>query len=380
MCGIIGVFNHGDKEQTANDEVLEILQDQISRGKEGFGISFIDKDRKVDTKRATIAAKAIIDLYHEPNQKPSAIMHHRMPTSSENKLSQTHPIRVEDGSLKHNYLVIHNGVVRNCDDLREEHEKLGFVYTTPRMRKWYQSEEEEYNDSESLAIEVARLVEGQTKRLDVEGSAAFIALQINKKSNTVKRVYFGRNDSNPLKLAATRGKITLSSEGKGDNIKPFFLYHFSLTDYKIKKQKLKFQKEEKKEEEKEETKTHEFLPSTDLPTTEVTGYEVNKDVPVDLSDAFDDNILAAESLLADYFEIIGDESKMLTEDLDTLLRDTTKGLLLELREAKDKASDAFQDVFYDQTMEEAEQVLAREQEVAEEAGLTGGVVDKLSSK
>ena len=368
MCGIIGAFNHGENTKPVNEDILDILQDQISRGKEGFGISFISKDKKVDTKRTTLTAKAIIDLYQKSNQSPMAIMHHRMPTSSENKISQTHPIKVENNSLKYKYLVIHNGVVRNCDTLRKKHKTLGFIYTTTRMKKWFQTEEEEYNDSEAFAIELARYVENQTEEMNIMGSVAFIALQINKNENTVKKVFFGRNESNPLKLSTSKGKIRLSSEGKGDNIKPFHLYSFTLANFKITKQKLKF----KEKVEKLPYTTNFLAENNAKDTTTVRGYEIKTDIPRELSEAFDTNVIAAEELLSDYFEVLGDENKMLAEDLDSLLKDTTKGLLLELREAKNRATDAFSDLLLEEAEEEK---LLRENEIIEE-NLTGDNIEK----
>ena len=131
MCGLIGMFNFiitdkktkkKTKTEPVNDEVIEQLEDQISRGNEGFGILMIDKKNEIELKRATEIAKALLDLYRK--ESTMIIMHHRNPTSSDNKISQTHPILVSDGSLKYNYYVIHNGIISNADNLKEEHEKF----------------------------------------------------------------------------------------------------------------------------------------------------------------------------------------------------------------------------------------------------------------
>jgi predicted glutamine amidotransferase len=160
------------------------------------------------------------------------MLHHRMPTSSENKISQTHPILVNNGSLKHKYLVVHNGVINNEDEMREKHmNQLGFVYTTDRTTD---TGKEEFNDSEALAIEVARFVEKQTSKIESIGSAAFIAYEIDKKTNKLLNVHFCRNSS-PLKLSMTRNKIRLSSEGEGEDVKENTMYSFSIKDFKLKK-------------------------------------------------------------------------------------------------------------------------------------------------
>ena len=346
MCGIIGAFNFGKNEEDVNESVLNTLQDQITRGREGFGITFIDDKGQAETKRATIESKAIIDLYM--NKAKGIVMHHRMPTSSQNKISQTHPIEVKSGSLTHDYLVVHNGVIRNCKELRKKHEEeLGFAYTTPRMRYWYNNSEEEFNDSEALAVELAMYLEGQTEGLSIEGSAAFIVVQTDKKGKVTK-VFFGRNDGNPLKLSASRGKIRLSSEGEGENISANVLYSFDLDSYKIKKKELKFIKIEKE--------VKEYLPPVEIGFNananvdrDLAEYEhfgsyngYNVDVPDDsLAEIYEDNQTAAEGIITDFFEELSDEERLVSCDLERLYKDTVRALMIELREAKDKAYDAF---------------------------------------
>jgi len=237
MCGIIAAFNYAEKKhqrvKTVNKWIIDQLEDQLHRGDQGFGSVFIDdKTKKLTLERSTEICKMLLDIRF--NQSKMMMVHHRYPTSSENKISQTHPILVSDGSLKHNYLVVHNGVIHNSDDLREKHiNELGFIYSTDRIKdKEETTEIEEYNDSETLAIEVARFIEGQTNKIEAVGSAAFICLRINKKTNKVNKLFFARN-SNPLKMSKTRGKLRLSSEGEGDNIKENTMYFCDTTDYKL---------------------------------------------------------------------------------------------------------------------------------------------------
>lgn len=346
MCGIIGAFNFNKNKETVNEDVLNILQDQIQRGKEGFGVTMIGKDNKVETMRATIPAKAILDLYM--NKAKMIVMHHRMPTSSENKISQTHPIEVDNNLLKHKYLVVHNGVVRNCDKLKKEHEAEGYKYTTVRTRQWYSKEEEEYNDSEALAIEAAYYIEKQTKGLKIEGSVAFIAIQIEKETNIAKQIFFGRNDSNPLKLSASRSKIRLSSEGEGDNIKAFTLYNFKLKDFKIHKRKLEFIEAPKEFLPDVKTNFHSnnsVIDAREDPFEADDFTHYNSDMPEDANDkleeALDQHVITVDELIANYFTVLSREETLLSEDTDTLYRDTAKQILIELRKAKDKAFDIF---------------------------------------
>lgn len=230
MCGIIGAFHYGKNKTNVNEITMEIMEDQILRGEDGFGAIFIDEKGKFITKRATELQKLFFDNYMNPSKM--MILHHRYPTSTDNKINQTHPMLIKNKSLKFEYLIVHNGVITNEDKLKEKHEKAGFKYLT--------EDEERFNDSESLAIEVAKFIENKITKIGAIGSCAFIALQYSKKTKKVNKIYYGRNNGNPLKLAKSRGFLYLSSDGKGDEIKKETLYSFDLKNFKIKKRKMEF--------------------------------------------------------------------------------------------------------------------------------------------
>lgn len=211
-----------------------MMEDQLDRGNKGFGAIYIDNKGKFKIIRACHQTKTLIDNHFNPSQM--VIMHHRWPTSSDNQISQTHPIIIDNGSLKHGYLIIHNGVIRNDKELKTQHEKDGFKYTTDDQ------EDKRFNDSECLAIEVAKFIEGQTKIIGIIGSCAFIAAQFNKKTKTITKIFYGRDNTNPLKLAKNRSILYLTSASKGENIKPNTLYSFNIKNFTISKNKLEFAK------------------------------------------------------------------------------------------------------------------------------------------
>lgn len=238
MCGIIGFFRQGEQKQPVNNAVLSQYEDQHLRGSKGFGIIKIGENKSYKIDRATEGYKFMYDIHQDPVK--GMILHHRTPTSSDNLMNQTHPIEVDNGSLKYKYLVVHNGIIYNDDELKKAHEELGFVYTTDYKDK------SKFNDSESFAIEIARYIEGQTKQLEVDGSLAFICLQVNKKTDKVNKLFFGRN-TNPLNMAKTRGELYLSSEGKGDEITADTLYECNLDEeMKLSKRKIIFKEKETK--------------------------------------------------------------------------------------------------------------------------------------
>lgn len=240
MCGIIHAINFSDNKEPVNEWIINQYQDQYDRGQKGFGAAIIVKDDIVKTFRATTEAKILLDLYMNPSRH--IMFHHRSPTSSYNTRNQTHPILVEHGSLAHSYLVVHNGVIHNHAELKKLHEdELGFVYTT----KYKNGDYEQFNDSEALAIEIARHIENQTEKIGAFGSVAFSCLQMDKKTGKALNAYFGRNSDYALNLSMTRDRIRISSEGKGNKIATNKLYRFDLNTHELTKKKLAFAEEPK---------------------------------------------------------------------------------------------------------------------------------------
>jgi predicted glutamine amidotransferase len=231
MCGIIGAANFGKNTEPVNEWVLNQFEDQKSRGMQGFGVITVQDNGSYRISRATEPAKAIIDLYMNPAR--FVVMHHRIPTSSDNKIAQTHPLFVSHHDFKHNYLVVHNGIISNERELKQLHEAAGFNYTTA-----YQAytNYEKFNDSESLAIELASFIENKGSEIRAQGSAACIVLQIDKDTDKVTRLFFVRNNGSPLNMAKKEGEIRLSSEGPGEEIKVDTLYSCNTTDWKLSKQ------------------------------------------------------------------------------------------------------------------------------------------------
>ena len=67
MCGLLGFMNFPIKNKKTkktkqpkpvNEEIIDQLEDQISRGREGFGILMINKKNEIELKRATEISKA----------------------------------------------------------------------------------------------------------------------------------------------------------------------------------------------------------------------------------------------------------------------------------------------------------------------------------
>lgn len=228
MCGIVWVRQRNGK--AALKKIRKVYSAQKHRGSEGFG--FIDiHDRNVGKLIRTQYEEEIFK-YLSSNRSSEILFHHRYPTSTPNTPNAAHPIPVCNDSLVYDYFVVHNGVIRNAEHLRKKFTEKGFVFTTQVMTGFYAEgmfypEEggEKYNDSESLAVELALAIESKAPKLDSTGSIAFIALQVEKETGKARRLYFGRNDSNPLQLDITQTYMKLSSEGAGEAVEPHKLHY-----------------------------------------------------------------------------------------------------------------------------------------------------------
>lgn len=198
---------------------------QRTRGTNGFGFYIPHKNRLThNTKEGRILSL----LRRE--EASEVLFHHRMPTSTANVRTGAHPYSTKE-YFENNYIVVHNGVLRNEDALKREHEALGIKYVSVQ-------ENGRYNDSEALAFDLARYLEGQVDKLTASGSIAFIAIRRDKLGKPMQ-LFFGRNYGNPLMMKKTKFSLTLSSEGEGNLIEAHTLYAYSYDTGEITKRPLK---------------------------------------------------------------------------------------------------------------------------------------------
>lgn len=158
------------------------------------------------------------------NKATEVLFHHRFPTSTDNVRNACHPFSTK--GLKKNYVLVHNGVIFNADDVKKKHDEMGLKYVSDDG-VWF-------NDSEALAYDVALYLEGKQDRLECSGSIAFICVEMDKRGKP-KYLYFGRNNGNPLMMKHTPYSLTLSSEGVGIPIDIHTLYKMSYKTGKLAK-------------------------------------------------------------------------------------------------------------------------------------------------
>ncbi len=219
MCGLIGFLSKDEEKipaERAKNYVIDQFQDQVSRGVKGFGLVQVKDNGFTSVLRATTEAKMLVDAYHV--RAKHVFLHHRSPTSSENYLDQTHPIEVEHEELKYIWLVMHNGTIHNADSLKKKHEEMGYVYLTEHKVQYTNYTAQKFNDSESLAIEVARFLEGigengKSPMMHTRGGFAFIAIAMDRMSQ-IQKVYLGTNGYGGINLASTGSSYYFASEEK----------------------------------------------------------------------------------------------------------------------------------------------------------------------
>lgn len=216
MCGIVYYNNLMGKP--VNYKVIERYRQQRSRGTSGFGFYLPETDRLVHNPREN----RILRLLGRERQASEILMHHRYPTSTSNVRNACHPFstRANQSKFKHQYVLVHNGVLSNDDDLHKAHTELGIKYVSEQKNG-------RFNDSESLLYDVALFLEGKQELIRARGSIAFVVIEKDEKGVPLN-VHFGRNYGNPLKIKRKTNKfLYLASEGKGKDIDPHNLYTFN---------------------------------------------------------------------------------------------------------------------------------------------------------
>ncbi len=234
MCGI--VYGKRFDGISAKALIEKRYRDQKDRGNEGFGFVALEGGKVSHYARKQYEGEIMAEL--EAKQSSEVLFHHRFPTSAPNFAETAHPIKISNESLKYDYYFVHNGIVFNDEALKKEHEAKGFKYSTEICQKWKHGANiiewsTQWNDSEALGIEVALAIESGADKISVRGSIAFICLQVKKNNSKAVKLFFGRNESNPLKFEHQKGQfMCLSSEGYGNNIEVDTLYAFDYETYK----------------------------------------------------------------------------------------------------------------------------------------------------
>ena len=234
------------RNKPAGQYAFDVYKRQETRGKQGYGYLAVSGDRIVNIFRCKNEYELRAQLHKEKAEK--IFLHHRLPTSTKNTVGTTHPIFVSNPELRYDYFIAHNGVITNARFLKPRHEELGYKYTTEfreiNKAVYTDGREEDitgtdsvFNDSESLAIEIARNLEGHTDRIATVGSAAFWGLAVEKGTNTIHRFFFGKNHGRDLKFHSNKKWFVVASE-TGKDLKEMVMYSVNLNTEEIEESEL----------------------------------------------------------------------------------------------------------------------------------------------
>lgn len=232
MCGIVYVQRKDNKP--AVKQVLKRYTAQKGRGSEGFGYVAVKQSQRV-TKVNRFMFEHEIKEALELTKHQHILFHHRYPTSTPNLPEAAHPITVSHSELEYDYIVVHNGVISNDETLKEGHEALGYKYTTQLACQYVTptgqiyTDGYQWNDSEALAIELARNIEGKTDNVEAKGAIAYIVMQVEKETQRAVALYYGTNGGNPLTVDTAKEFVCIASEG-GKAINDNICYRMSLPD------------------------------------------------------------------------------------------------------------------------------------------------------
>lgn len=120
MCGIVGYIGH----LNAQDIVLKGLEKLEYRGYDSAGISIIENNKLYTMKRAGRLKNLEDALKNNPFNGNVGIGHTRWATHGEPNEINAHPHTNSDGSIA----VIHNGIIENYIELKEELIKKGYNF------------------------------------------------------------------------------------------------------------------------------------------------------------------------------------------------------------------------------------------------------------
>src|SRR5689334_23308854 len=122
MCGIVGAV--------ADRNIVPILMEGLRRleyrGYDSAGIAVLDASNHLQRQRTVGKVKGLeTSLAHSPLSGRVGIAHTRWATHGVPSERNAHPHISRDGIA-----IVHNGIIENHEELREELKQLGYTFTS----------------------------------------------------------------------------------------------------------------------------------------------------------------------------------------------------------------------------------------------------------
>ena len=121
MCGIVGAVS--------THNIVPILLEGIDsleyRGYDSCGVAFIENDELKRVRSITRVTELEAQIERDSNESPIGIAHTRWATHGSPSIHNAHP-HFSNG----NFALVHNGIIENHEELREELKVKGFVFVS----------------------------------------------------------------------------------------------------------------------------------------------------------------------------------------------------------------------------------------------------------
>jgi glucosamine--fructose-6-phosphate aminotransferase (isomerizing) len=187
MCGIIGILGNHE----VSPQLVDALRRLEYRGYDSAGVATVDAEGRLDRRRAVGKLVNLSDrLVHEPLRGHSGIGHTRWATHGAATEVNAHPHR--HGPVA----VVHNGIIENFRDLREELTALGI-------------HPESQTDTETVALMTGHLMAQGLPPVE----AARATLSRLRGAFALAFLFEGEGD---LMIAARRGSPLAIGHGDGE--------------------------------------------------------------------------------------------------------------------------------------------------------------------
>ena len=223
MCGFI--YKHNFNGSPTNEMVFDQFVAQKDRGQQGFGLFDGQEMHLIRT-----ASENKIVKWLGKYDSNLILFHHRWPTSTVNVARAAHPMSTGDYFGKKQYILAHNGIIKNEEDLYIDHSALGINYRT-------MLEDLTFNDSEALLWDLSLTLEHRQPEMKAIGNMAFVLLELY--DHKLIKMHFGRN-SRPIKIYRDKDTFELSSEGRGVDVEPDKLFSYNYALKRLTKRDMRF--------------------------------------------------------------------------------------------------------------------------------------------